>query len=84
MRSGFVKLQFAGKLVKNWHVKNFVDAFLVPFNFMEEGVKFTIRRGVDSEGDPTDTLELFMEGIHFKKHPYLDINFGKNHFTLAV
>ena len=53
--------------MKNWQVKNMVDAFLVPQNFMIDGIKFTLRRGVDSEGDPTDTLELDIDGIYYKK-----------------
>ena len=53
--------------MKNWQVKNMVDAFLVPHNFMIDGIKFTLRRGVDSEGDPTDTLELDIDGIYYKK-----------------
>ena len=70
--------------MKNWQVKNMVDAFLVPHNFMIDGSKFTLRRGVDSEGDPNDTLELDINGIYFKKQPYLDINFGENNFILSV
>ena len=44
---------------------------------MAEGKKFTIRRKVDTEGNLTDILELDMEDLPFKKHAYLDINFGK-------
>ena len=78
MRGGFATLDFAGKPMKTWKVKNFKDAFKVPYNFTAEGKKFTLRMGFDSEGNETDTLELDIEGLHFKQHPYLDINFGKN------
>ena len=77
MRSGFVSLDLAGKPIKSWQVKNFVDAFYLPYNFTAEGYKFTLRRGVDSEGDLTDSLELEIEGMYFKLHPYLNIDFGK-------
>ena len=77
MRSGVASLDFANKPIKTWQVKNFVDAFQVHYNFTAEGKKFTLRRGVDSDGNSTDTLELEIEGLYFKKHPYLNINFGK-------
>ena len=77
MRSGFATLDFADKPLKTWQVKNFVDAFQVPYNFTAEGYKFTLRRGVDPEDNETDTLELDMQGLNFKKHPFLNINFGK-------
>ena len=77
MRGRFVTLDFAGKPIKTWQVKNFVDAFHVPFNFTAEDKKFTLRSGVDSEGSETDTLELEIEGLYFKKHPYINIDFGK-------
>ena len=83
-RSGFATQDMAGKPMKSWQVKDLFDAFIVPYNFVAEGLKFTIQRGVDLEGNPMDTLELFMEGIPFKKHPYLDINFGEKLFTLSV
>ena len=37
-RSEFATLDFAGKQIKNWHVKKLTDAFTVPFNFEAEGV----------------------------------------------
>ena len=43
-RSEFATLDFAGKQIKNWQVKNLFDVFSVPFNFMAEGVKFTLSR----------------------------------------
>ena len=79
MRSGLATLDFADKPIKTWQVKNFVDAFQVPYNWTAEGFKFTLRRGVDAEGNETDTLELDIEGVYFKKHPFLNIDFGKNH-----
>ena len=83
-RSGLVSQDFAGKPFKSWQVSNLYDAFSVPFNFMAEGYKFTLRRGLDSDGYQNDTLELDIEGQHFKKHPYLDINFGKSHFSICL
>ena len=44
---------------------------------MAEGVKFTLCREVDEDGNPTDTLELKIDDILFKKYPYLDIKYGE-------
>ena len=62
MRSGMVTLDFAGKPMKSWQVNSPSEALLVPYNFIALGYKFTVRRGVDSEGNQINTLELDIDG----------------------
>ena len=76
-RSGLVSHDVAGKPMKSWQVGSLAEAFSVNYTFYLEGVKFTLRMGVDSDGNQTDEVELDIDGIYYKKHPYLNIDFGK-------
>ena len=50
MRSSHVTLDVCGKEKKSWMNKKFADVFQVPFNFMHDGHKFTLRKRIDKEG----------------------------------
>ena len=65
LRSGFTTLDASGKAVKSWEAKSFTDAFSVPYNFVHEGCKFTIKKKTDEEGNEADSLELEIEGLLF-------------------
>ena len=75
MRSGHVVLDVCGKPEKSWIVKNFADVVEHPYNFQHEGHKFTLRELTDSEGDRSKKFELVIDGITYKKHPYISQDF---------
>ena len=75
MRSGEVTLEVCGKRKKSWQVKRFADVFLVPFNLMHDGHKFTLRKRVDDEGNETENLELDIDGLEFSLHPFVSSDF---------
>ena len=77
MRSGQVTLDVAGKPKNSWQAKSFAEAFAVQYNFTHEGLKFSLRMGVDSDGNETESLELEIEGVPYNKYPFIDIKFGK-------
>ena len=77
MRSAQVCLDVAGKPEKNWSVNDLADAFEVQYNFTHKGHKFAIRKRIDSEGNETEELELLIDNILYKDHPYIDKDFGK-------
>ena len=65
LRSGFVTLEVRGKLVKNWQVKSFYEAFAAAYNFTVDNHKFTLRKHVNDEGEETDLLVLDIDMIPF-------------------
>lgn len=77
LRSGYVTVEVRGKLEKSWQVKSFYEAFTLPYNFIVDDHKFTLRKHVDNDGDETETLVLDIDGIPFTKHPYVSDDFSK-------
>ena len=77
MRSGYVIVEVRGKLQKSWQVKSFYEAFALPYNFVVDDHKFTLRKHVNEDGEETDTLILDIDAIPFTKHPYVDSDFSK-------
>ena len=51
IRSGQVTLDVCGKPKMSWSAKKFSEIFEVPYNFTHDGHKFTLRMGVDDEGN---------------------------------
>ena len=84
LRSGMVTLDVDGKPKKSWHAKSFAEAFKIPYNFIHDGHKFTVKMNYDKEGEEVDQIELEIDGILFKNHPYVDKDFGKQmHISLS-
>ena len=75
MRSGLVVLDVCGKPEKSWNVKSFTDAVEHPYNFTHDGHKFTLRKRLDDEGEESENLELDIDGVPFKKHPFISKDF---------
>ena len=71
MRSGQVVLDVCGKPEKSWSVKSFADVVEHPYNFTHEGHKFTLCKRTEKESEDSNKFELVIDGIPFKKHPYI-------------
>ena len=78
LRSGSVTLDICGKPKESWQAKSFAEAFSVPYNFTHEDHKFTLKMKEDDENDE-EILELEIDGVLFKDHPYVDKDFGKSY-----
>ena len=68
-------LDICGKPEKSWSVKSFADVVELPYNFTHEGHKFTLRKSLDDEGEESENIELVIDGIPYKKHPYISQDF---------
>ena len=77
LRSSTVSLDVNGKPQKSWKAKSFTEAFSIPYNFDQDGHKFTVKIKVDEDGNQTEEVVLEIDGIVFNKHPYIDKDFGK-------
>ena len=75
LRSGQVTLDVCGKPKKGWQAKSLAEVFSVPFNFVHEGHKFTIRKQIDEDGEETEKLELDIDGLPFQKHQFISDDF---------
>ena len=78
MRSGFVTLDVCGKPQKSWQVQSFTDAFSIPYNFVHEGHKFSLRKKIDEEDEETENLDLDIDGVPYFKNPFVSSDFGKS------
>ena len=75
LRSGQVTLDVCGKPEKSWQAESLAEVLNVPYNFVHEGHKFTVRKQIDEEGEETEKLELEIDGLPFSKHQFISDDF---------